>query len=221
MRKARVCTTGLPAGPRTTGEECADRAVPSLRGGRKAGTADKHIWTFASSVTSSHAPHRWWCPPCRGCRVAVTRGAPPGRRHTGGGPPERFAVTRGPATPWLTSDFQPIESIRITPPARGSGSALTDDYHDLVSGAVPPSRCLPAGAIRATSRSTMMSRAARWRPGAGIPNALTFRGVLEHARDGDGWSSRGMRSLSRHRVSELRAGAVQATTGRALASLAM
>ena len=128
---------------------------------------------------------------------------------------ERFevTVTRAPATPRPVSKVQPIETIRITP--------LQADQAPLT--------------ITTTSFPGLYLDVGAWQhlalPGCGREEQVHDRGSgqllhgggrgpafrtyrcspwsAEHTWDGDGWSSRGTRTLARRRVSTLRAGAVQ------------
>lgn len=133
---------------------------------------------------------------------------------------ERFevTVTRGPATPRPASAIQPIDSIRITPPYPDQAplTITTTSFPGLYLEvgawqhiALPACGCDACDEQVDDAVEDLIKYCTAAAEGRLYEHVDGLRGVLEHAWDGDGWSSRGTRTLSPHHVSELRAGAVQ------------
>ncbi|AOD24694.1 hypothetical protein IM25_23805 (plasmid) [Rhodococcus sp. p52] len=133
---------------------------------------------------------------------------------------ERFEVTatRGPATLRPASAIQPIESIRITAPHPDQApltittTSFPGLYLDIGAWqhiALPACGCDACDEQVDDAVEDLIKYCTAAAEGRLSEHLDDVHGVLEHAWDGDGWSSRGTRTLSFHRMSELRAGTVQ------------
>lgn len=133
---------------------------------------------------------------------------------------ERFEVmvTRGRATARPVSKVQPIETIWVTPPHADQASltititSFPGLYLDVGAWqhlALPACGCDVCDEQVHDVVEDLVKYCTAVAEGRFSERIDVLRRVLEHAWDGDGWSSRGTRTLSERRMSTLRAGAVQ------------
>jgi hypothetical protein len=133
---------------------------------------------------------------------------------------ERFevTVTRAPAAPRRISKVQPIETIQLSPPHTDQApltittTSFPGPSLDVGAGqhlALPACGCDACDEQVQNLVEDLVKYCKAVAEGRLSERIDVLRGVLEHAWDGDDWSSCGTRTLTKRRVSELRAGAVQ------------